>query len=312
MDGVSATLIVSISGIHERTLADCMEFAGELDARRTPVSWLLPPRPRQGRHRPDSTVIDLLRRRSKIGDALVLHGFDHTVAPGARPRIGPRAEFAGLPRHEATLRLIAATRIMDELGLRSEVFAPPRWLASTGTVVALRRRGFRVCADHTGVRLLDHPGEHGLLLRGKLLRVDGNGTENADDPRGTSSPTDLTTAGVLRTGRLATGRLGTGRLATGMLATRLATGRLGSGRLGSGRLGVGPEAAEAWRHRSLIATAGRTARRGGMVRLAVHAGELVDPSTRAAILDAADAALAEGALPRTYRAPSPTPAPLSA
>jgi len=260
---VTAALIVSLSGLSEVNLSDCVKFADELDSRLVPASWLLPPRPRGGRHLPDALVIRWLRRRAELADVLVLHGFDHTVDPIGRwatstvARIGRRAEFAVLPTHEAALRLIAATRTMDELGLRSDVFAPPRWLASAGTVVALRQRGFRVCADSSGVRLLDPHGVNDRVVRGRVL--------------------------------------GTGYL-------------LGAGTvLGAG--GVSPEAAEAWRHRSLVALAARTARRGGLVRIAAEAGELSRPAARQALLDAVDAALAAGARPATYRYPIPALAP---
>lgn len=165
-----ATLIVSMSGVTEPTLPASIEFTGELDARLLPVSWLLPPRPREGRHRADAPLIRWLRSRLPVGDALVMHGFDHTVVPAGRSWPYRRAEFAALPSHEATLRLIAATRTLDDLGLSSEVFAPPRWLASSGTLTALRRRGFRVCADSIGVRRLNGAE---ALLRGRVLTPGG-------------------------------------------------------------------------------------------------------------------------------------------
>jgi len=253
-------------GTTESNLAGCAEFATELDARLVPASWLLPPRPRDGRHLPDAPMISWLRRRIGVGDALVLHGFDHTVDPIGRwatsARIGRRAEFAALPSHEATLRLIAATRTMDELGLHSDVFAPPRWLASAGTVVALRRRGFRVCADSAGVRLLDRHAVQDRVVRGRVL----------------------STGGVLGS----------------------------AGVLGSGTGGVGSPETEAWRHRSLVASAARTGRRGGLVRIAAEAAELRRPAARRALLDAVDAALAAGARPGTYRVPVSTTTPLSA
>jgi uncharacterized protein len=276
---VTAALIVSVSmagpGTTESHLAACAEFATELDARLVPASWLLPPRPRDGRHLPDAPMISWLRRRIGVGDALVLHGYDHTVDPIGRwatsavAKIGRRAEFAVLPSHEATLRLIAATRMMDELGLRSDVFAPPRWLASAGTVVALRRRGFRVCADSAGVRLLDQHAAQDRLVRGRVLSTGGV----------------LASAGVLGNG----------------------TGR---GPLGTA--GVGSADTEAWRHRSLVAAAARTGRRGGLVRIAAEAAELSRPAARRALLDAVDAALAVGARPGTYRVPVAATAPLSA
>jgi predicted deacetylase len=281
-------LIVSLSGLSERNLPDCVLFAGELDSRLVPASWLLPPRPRDGRHLPDAPVIRWLRRRVEVGDALVLHGFDHTVDPIGRwatsgmAKIGRRAEFAALPSHEAALRLIAATRAMDELGLRSDVFAPPRWLASAGTVVALRQRGFRVCADSSGVRLLDPRGNHDRLLRGRVL--------NTGRPLNTGAA--LSAGGILSAG----GVLGAGGVRT----------------LAGASGGVPPEAADAWRYGALVALAARTARRGGLVRIAAEADELSRPAARQALLDAVDAALAADAHPATYRAPMPARAPLSA
>jgi hypothetical protein len=318
------SLIVSLSGLSERNLPACVEFAAELDSRLVPASWLLPPRPRDGRHLPDAPVIGWLRGRIGAGDALVLHGFDHSVTPGGRALLGRRAEFAALPSHEATLRLIAATRTMDDLGLHSDVFAPPRWLASAGTIVALRRRGFRVCADGSGVRLLDRHAPRDRMLRGRVLSTGGA----------------LTASGVLGSGVLGGGVLGSGVLGGGVRGGMLGSGMLGGGVLGTGgaletggsrgtggvlgtgggrgsgtalgSAGVPPEATEAWRHRSLVASVARLARRGGLVRIAADAAELSRPAARRALLDAVDAALAAGARAATYRSPVPRPAPLSA
>lgn len=264
---MTAALIVSVSLTGAETPSWYPWFAAQLDARLVPVSWLLPPRPHKGRHRPDAPLIGWLRERTRVGDALVLHGFDHTVTPGARRWPPRRAEFAGLPSHEATLRLIAATRTMDHLGLPSDVFAPPRWLASDGTVRALRRRGFRVCADGAGVRLLDQPGELGRLVRGRVLSLAGM-------PAGTTEPnTDYSTE-------------------------------------------QHAEHSVVWRQRSLSAAlvraAGRAARRGGLVRIAVTTEELTHSASRAAVLAAVDAALAAGARPATYRLPVPDPAAMPA
>jgi len=54
---------------------------------------------------------------------------------------------------------------------------------------------------------------------------------------------------------------------------------------------VGSPETEAWRHRSLVASAARTGRRGGLVRIAAEAAELRRPAARRALLDAVDAAL---------------------
>jgi hypothetical protein len=175
---LASKLLVSLSGLDSTTLRDCARFADELDTRRVPASWLLRPRPRTGRWLADAPEIGWLRARLEGSDALVMHGYDHATTangsgwpalPSQLPWVGRRGEFASLPGHEASLRLIAALRAFDELGLRSDVFAPPRWLVSDGTLGELRRRGFRVCADGSRVRLLHRTGD--VVLRGRLLSV---------------------------------------------------------------------------------------------------------------------------------------------
>ncbi|MGI8799968.1 MAG: DUF2334 domain-containing protein [Pseudonocardia sp.] len=165
---MTARLFVSLSGITDVTQPACSEFAGELAARGVPLSLLVRPRSlTPGGIRPGSPSVGWLHERRDAGDAIVLHGNDHGLVPTGSWRVGRRAEFAALPRHEAGLRLIAATRALAALGLSSDVFAPPRWLASDGTLAALRDREFRVCADATGIRLL----ADGALLRGRVLAV---------------------------------------------------------------------------------------------------------------------------------------------
>jgi predicted deacetylase len=144
---VTARLVVSLSGISARTLDRCTELSAELAHRRVPLSLLFAPRVAGSYDDP----VEWVRHRCDSGDSLLLHGFDH-AAGGRGIAIGRRAEFAALPAHEAGLRLAAATRALERVGLRTAYFAPPRWLASRGTLTALRHRGFRLCADLTGVR----------------------------------------------------------------------------------------------------------------------------------------------------------------
>ncbi|MEU4806735.1 DUF2334 domain-containing protein [Actinosynnema sp. NPDC023587] len=143
-----ATLVVSLSGIGPSTLARCADLTGELDRRSVPVSLLLAPR-KVGA----GEALDWVRDRVRGRDALVLHGFDHSADPCHRAvSLRRRAEFSALPAHEAGLRLVAARAAAHRLGLATDLFAPPGWLASPGTVVALRRHRFAVCADLVGVR----------------------------------------------------------------------------------------------------------------------------------------------------------------
>ncbi|MGW5051161.1 DUF2334 domain-containing protein [Actinokineospora sp. NPDC004072] len=152
---MSARLVVSLSGITARSLDACAGFAAELDRRGVPLSALLAPRLLT------AEVADWARERPVLA-----HGFDHAAAPcGRRAVPGRRAEFAALPAHEAGLRLTAAVAALDRAGLATTAFAPPRWIASPGTLVALRRAGFTLCADLVGVRELDT----GVVHRGLPL-----------------------------------------------------------------------------------------------------------------------------------------------
>jgi uncharacterized protein len=175
-------LVVSLSGLtHDvpEALDRAVAFTAELRARGVPVSQLFRPAGVPA----GSALAQWIRERRAAGDALVLHGYDHTTDPMPQPRVGRRAEFAALPRHEADLRLTAARRALTVLELRTDLFVPPRWLASPGTVDALREQGFGVLADEHGVRFLREQGTP--LLRSRVLgfRVSGERHPVADDRR---------------------------------------------------------------------------------------------------------------------------------
>ena len=129
-------LYVSLSGgaVDQR-------FVAALDARAVPVAHLL---------RPADAPPALVAWIRERGDALALHGYDHTPRPLGHGR-GRKGEFACLPHHEAGLRLTAARRALTALGLWTDVFAPPRWLASDGTVTAATEQGFRVLAAESAI-----------------------------------------------------------------------------------------------------------------------------------------------------------------
>ena len=226
---MSSRLVVSLSGINARTLAQATGMAAELDSRGVPLSLLVAPR--VDRQAVDSPQLRWVRSRAAGGDAVVLHGLDHDLDPCRRPRVIRRqAEFAALPAHEANLRLVAARALLEKLDLHTDYFAPPRWLASNGTLIALRRHGFRLCADVTAVRDL----RNGVVIPGRVH-------------------------GLART-----------------------------------------ERGEQWLCWALVLGVARAARRGGLVRIAVDAGDLHRPGPRQAVLDAVDIALHHGAEPLTY------------
>jgi predicted deacetylase len=162
---VTARLLVSLSGINAGTLDRGAGLSAELASRGVPLSLLLAPRV-AGADQPRA-VLDWVRERRAAGDALLQHGSDHRTDHTTEPRpvVGRRrAEFAALPAHEAGLRLIAAGAAMERIDLEPEGFVPPRWLASPGTLVALRRAGFALCADLVGVRDL----RAGTVHRGRV------------------------------------------------------------------------------------------------------------------------------------------------
>jgi uncharacterized protein len=139
-------LIVSVSGIGERTLSDVEAFCAQMDARKVPVSLLVAPR-LAGDYRldRDPRTVEWLTDRRARGDAIVLHGYDDAATKNRR------GEFATLRAHEANLRLMGADRVLEHLGLRTRLFAAPGWVVSPGAVKALPANGFRLLADLHGV-----------------------------------------------------------------------------------------------------------------------------------------------------------------
>lgn len=147
-------LLVSLSGIQNSRQLD--DIVGELDRRDVPVTYLLRPRACVR----TSPVAAWAQHRIDRGDSVLLHGYDHNTAP--RQQIWPvkRAEFSGLSAFEASLRLRAARAQLEHSNLRIDGFAPPRWLASYGTLSVLRGHGFRLCATETGIHDLHTTYSH--------------------------------------------------------------------------------------------------------------------------------------------------------
>ncbi|WAL47245.1 DUF2334 domain-containing protein [Rhodococcus pyridinivorans] len=144
---MSGRMIVSVSGIRDVTRDVVNDFAREMDARGVPLSLLVAPRLKDHyRLVRDPATQEWLLERREGGDVIVLHGYDQAATKRRR------AEFAMLPEHEARLRLLAADRVLEETGLRTRLFAPPRWVASPGAVAALPQVGFRMMADVAGIR----------------------------------------------------------------------------------------------------------------------------------------------------------------
>ncbi|NLE81448.1 MAG: DUF2334 domain-containing protein [Rhodococcus sp.] len=223
---MTGQLIVSVSGIRDETREHVASFAQEMDARGVPLSLLVAPRLKDKyRLVNDMQTQAWLRDQRSRGAAIVLHGYDQAATKRRR------AEFAALPEHEARLRLLAADRVLEKTGLRTRLFAAPRWSASAGAVSALPTAGFRLLAGMTAI----HDLERGTAERSRVLGI-GEGFR-----------------------------------------------------------------AEPWWCRALVLGAGRTARRGGVVRLAVTGKQLGKSGPRQAMIDAVDLCLHHEATPTVYR-----------
>ncbi|OWY82239.1 DUF2334 domain-containing protein [Rhodococcus sp. BUPNP1] len=162
-------MIVSVSGIRDVTRDLVDAFARETDARGVPLSLFVAPRLKDHyRLARDPATQEWLLERREGGDAIVLHGYDQAATKRRR------AEFATLPEHEARLRLLAADRVLEETGLRTRLFAPPRWRASPGAVAALPQVGFRMMADHVGI----HDLVTGTVTKARVYGLgDGAGSD---------------------------------------------------------------------------------------------------------------------------------------
>lgn len=159
---MSAELIVSVSGIRDETCYLAAGFADEMDARGVRLSLLVAPRLKDKYRLADDAVTTAwLRERREHGDAIVLHGYDQAATKRRR------AEFATLSKHEAKLRLLAADRVLEHAGLRTRVFAPPRWVASPGAMSVLAETGFRTMAGLGAV----HDLTRGTLQRGRVFGI---------------------------------------------------------------------------------------------------------------------------------------------
>ncbi|MFD6860129.1 DUF2334 domain-containing protein [Rhodococcus sp. NPDC060086] len=223
---MSGQLIVSVSGIRDATRDVIDGFAREMDTRGVPLSLFVAPRLKDHyRLINDPETQEWLLERREGGDAIVLHGYDQAATKRRR------AEFASLPEHEARLRLLAADRVLEETGLRTRLFAPPRWLASSGALAALPQTGFRLMADVAGIRDL----ERDTVVKSRVYGI-GDGAKT-----------------------------------------------------------------EPWWCRAMVIGAGRVARRGELLRVAISGAHLAKPGPRQAMLDAVDIALHHGAEPAVYR-----------
>lgn len=172
---MDARLLVSLSGLGPRTLHRIDDVLADLDRRGVPVTLLVQPRAAEE----SPALTEWVKTRARGGDSVLMHGYDHAVTPTHRTMyLGRKAEFATLPAHEAGLRLTAASKLLERIELPVDGFAPPRWLASAGTLIALRRQGFALCADAAHV----HDLRAGAMHRARV-QVLPSGTPRSETLR---------------------------------------------------------------------------------------------------------------------------------
>lgn len=125
-----------------------------LDAEGIPVSLLVAPHIDGNWHLArDHRTRDWLLSQQEAGRVLILNGFDQAVQ-------GRRSEFANLDAHEARLRLAGATRQMRRIGFETDIFAPPRWRMSPGTLEVLPEFDFALAASTRGLHNLNDGSFH--------------------------------------------------------------------------------------------------------------------------------------------------------
>lgn len=171
-DGVRPRLVVSVHDVSPATAAETARWCADADALGVPVSLLVIPGPwRGGRLDDEPDYADVLKERVARGDEIVLHGWTHRAGPeGSKVRrtVGRlvargAAEFAALDEDQAAERLRAGRAVLHGLGLATEGFTPPGWLASPAAERAVARAGFRYTTTHLGVRDLRRRRLHRAL-----------------------------------------------------------------------------------------------------------------------------------------------------
>jgi predicted deacetylase len=181
-------LVVSVHDVAPATAAACRAWVDDLDRLGVPASLLVIPGPWRGPSiLRDAETALWLRGREEAGDELVQHGWLHGSVPGgarwrrAVGRVVARgcAEFVALDEDEAVRRLCRGREILDRLGFEVDGFTPPGWLASPGSLRAVRRVGFRYTTSHLGI----HPVPTGPVIRALALshRPGGRGEGVAAD-----------------------------------------------------------------------------------------------------------------------------------
>ncbi|MFI9723037.1 DUF2334 domain-containing protein [Streptomyces sp. NPDC052396] len=170
--GSGSAFVVSVHDVASWSFDQTRHWVDELDARRVPATLLLVPGPWRGPCLADDPALaSWAREAGRRGHETALHGWTHQAVPGGGP--GRRrlnavlargcAEFCALERRAAQDRLERGLDALDSVGLAPCGFTPPGWLASRGTMAALRALGLEYTTSHLAVHDLRTSAVHRMV-----------------------------------------------------------------------------------------------------------------------------------------------------
>lgn len=150
---MSSRLFLTVTGVHEDSLVDAQHILDSIRACtgvKAGVSFTVNA---NGHRLADSpATLEFLHESAARGHELLLAGLGDvavnrpfTAARSRKP--SAPGEFQGLGVHESCLRLSAAGRQLDHVGLTVDSFAPANWALSEGAREAAQTAGFRTAAD---------------------------------------------------------------------------------------------------------------------------------------------------------------------
>lgn len=147
-------VLLTITGLRQDTVTAAEKMRDAARALDLHAGLVLTVQGPNWRLKDDQAALELFHDSAARGHELLLGGL------GPLGGAHGKGEFHRLGRHEATLRLSAATRQLDALGLSPKAFAPTRWLASEDALQAAGEVGFAVAADAYTIQDLVNEERH--------------------------------------------------------------------------------------------------------------------------------------------------------
>lgn len=155
-----AVFVVSVHDVAPWSFALSRRWLADLDDRGVPATLLLVPGAWRGAPLTDDpALVRWLHDAHGRGHELALHGYTHQGVPGGPPArrwlnaVAARgcAEFCALDERAARGRLESGLAALASVGIVPVGFTPPGWLASTGSLAALRDLGLQYTTSHLAV-----------------------------------------------------------------------------------------------------------------------------------------------------------------